>query len=150
MPTKDMNDACKAIRDHWDEIKRDFFNVIPTGHYLEIDCVYRSPAEQFELFKQGRTMGMDGEWHIQDQEHVVTNVDGHKVMGAHNYHPARAIDVCVIDNQTGKRLWDTKWYEPLIQIAARYGLVEGGTWRSFKDFPHLEIKDFKIYEENNA
>lgn len=147
MPTKSIDDACKTIRDSWDLIKRDFFSVIPTGHYLEIDCVYRSPQEQFELFKQGRTMDTSGDWIVDDKEKIVTNVDGHKVMGAHNYSPARAIDVCVIDNQTGKRLWDTKWYEPLIAIAARYDLVEGGTWRSIKDWPHLEVKDYKNYVE---
>lgn len=151
MPSKDLNDACKVIRDAWDGIKNEFFTVAP-GHYLEIDCSYRSPDEQFELFKQGRAehMGLTPEgtyWWTSDKEKIVTNVDGYKVIGAHNYHPSRAIDVCVVDNQTGKRTWDTAWYKPLIEIATRYGLVEGGTWKSIQDWPHLEVKDYKNYKE---
>src|SRR5438105_1728110 len=146
MATTEINDACKAIRDAWDGIKTAFFEVEP-GHYLELTCVYRSPEEQFELFKQGRTMDTSGEWIIQDKEKVVTNVDGRKVKGAHNYKPARAIDVCVVDNQTGKRLWDEKWYQPLVEIAKKHNLVEGGTWRSIKDWPHLEVPDYKHYKE---
>ncbi len=146
MPTKNIQDACKAIQDHWDEIKRDFFSVIPSGHYLDITCVYRSPEEQFELFKQGRTMCTQGTWVVQNQDEVVTNVDGRKILGAHNYYPARAIDVCVMDNQTGKPLWNPNWYQPLITIAAQYGLVDGGSWKSLKDWPHLEVQNYKLYQ----
>lgn len=148
MPTKDINDACKAIRDVWDNIKTEFFAAVP-GHYLEVDCVYRSPEEQLELFKQGREPStlMETGWRIVNKGKVVTNVDGKISKGAHNYKPSRAIDVCVVDNQTGKRSWNPDWYKPLIEIAARHGLVEGGTWKSIQDWPHLEVKDFKNYKE---
>lgn len=148
MPTKNIDDACKAIRDAWPSIKTDFFSVVP-GHYLDIDCIYRSPEEQLELYKQGREEStlMETGWRINDKTKVVTNVDGKISVGAHNYRPARAIDVCVVDNQTGKRSWNPDWYKPLIEIAARYGLVEGGTWKSIQDWPHLEVKDFKHYTE---
>lgn len=147
MPTNNITDSCKVIQDAWDLIKRDFFTIIPPNHYLDITCVYRSPMEQFELFMQGRTMGMDGEWHVEDKDKVVTNVDGYKILGAHNYFPARAIDVCVKNNQTGEVLWDTKWYKPLIDIVKKYNLIEGGTWRAIKDWPHIEVQDYKNYVE---
>jgi len=146
MPSTDINDSCKAIRDVWDNIKTDFFSVVP-GHYLNITCSYRSPEEQFELFKQGRILDISRHWVVQDKDKVVTNCDGTIEKSAHNYNPARAIDVCVMDNQTGKAVWDVKWYQPLIEIAERYNLVEGGTWRAIRDWPHLEVKDFKNYKE---
>lgn len=145
MPSKSLDDACKAIRDVWDNIKNDFFALVP-GHYLEIDCSHRSPAEQADLFMQGRIIS-GGIWVVSDKTKVVTNVDGVQNVGAHNYYPSRAIDVRVVDNQIGKTLWNPEWYKPLIEIAARYGLVDGGSWKSIQDWPHLEVKDFKNYKE---
>lgn len=144
--SKDINDAAKLIQSVWESIKNEFFKV-STGKYLELTTVYRSPEEQFQLFKQGRTMGMDGEWHIQDKSLVVTNVDGYKVLGAHNYFPSRAIDVVVVDNQTGKFLWEESHYHCLLEIASRFGLESGGSWHTFKDWPHLQIPHFEQYKE---
>lgn len=155
MPTKNIDDACKAIRDNWEEMKRDFFQAMP-GHYLEIDCVYRSPEEQFELFKKGRrAIDSVNHWEIVDKSQIVTNVDGYVVKGAHNYKPSRAVDFRVISNQTGKTTWDDKFYVPLGEIAKRYGLVWGGDWdgdgdrtdQKLMDAPHIEVKDYKHYKE---
>jgi hypothetical protein len=145
MPTKDINDCVEPIRDHWEEIKRDFFPVCP-GYYLTITCAHRSPAEQFELYKKGRTMGMDGNWVVSDKKAVVTNAEGYKVLSAHNYYPARGLDVAVVNNQTGEVTWDERYYKPLIDIVSKYGLVEGGSWRVLKDWPHIEIPDYKNYK----
>lgn len=155
MPTKDINDAAKPIRDNWEEIKRDFFQAMP-GHFLEIDCVHRTPEEQFALFKKGRKEAEKG-W-VPDpakKGEIVTNVDGYAVKGAHNYKPSRAVDFRVINNQTGKTTWDDKFYVPLGQIAKRYGLVWGGDWdgdgdrtdQKLMDAPHIELKDYKNYRE---
>lgn len=145
MPSRDIQDAAQPIRSVWENIKNDFIEKSP-GHYLELTTVHRTPAEQFELFKKGRTMGTDGKWVIQDKTQVVTNVDGTTILGSHNYHPARAIDVAVVDNQSGKFLWDDKYYQPLGDIAKRYNLEWGGDWKSFKDMPHIEIPDYKNYK----
>lgn len=147
MPTNDINDACKKLRDEWPGIQTDFIAAVP-GHYLVLDCVYRSPEEQFELFKKGRVLTEFGTWIVKYKDEVVTNVDGYKIIGAHNYNPSRAIDCCVMNNQTGERCWDEKWYARLIVIADQHGLVDGGSWRTLKDFPHLEVKDFKNYKES--
>lgn len=146
MATKDIQDACKAIRDHWEETKRDFIEKSP-GFYLELTAVFRSPEEQFELYKRGRTMGTDGKWVIQDKSKVVTNVDGYNVVGAHNYKPSRAVDVVVVDNQSGKYTWDEQRYHCLVDIAKHYGLESGGSWNSFKDWPHIQVRDYKNYSE---
>ena len=146
MPTKDINDACKAIRDNWESITTEFIRR-NAGKYLVLTCVYRSPDEQLDLFKKGRIKGADGKWYIQDKAKIVTNVDGVTILGAHNYKPARAIDVAVVDNQTGKFLWEEKHYFPLLQIAKGVGLESGGAWKSIKDWPHLQVPDYKNYKE---
>ena len=146
MPTKDIADAGKPIRDRWEEIKRDYFQAMP-GKYLVLTCVYRSPSEQFELFKKGRTQGGDGKWTVGNKSDIVTNVDGVTVVGAHNYRPSRAVDVMVVDNQTGKATWDIEFYLPLHDIAVRYGLEWGGDWKSIKDYPHLQFANYKSYIE---
>lgn len=144
MPTKDIEDAAKPIRDNWETIKNEFFKRNP-NRYLVITCVYRSPEEQFELYKKGRTMDTQGHWVIQHKEQVVTNVDGHTVLGAHNYKPSRAIDVAVVDNQTGKTLWEESNYYCLLEIAQGVNLESGGSWHSIKDWPHIQIPDYKNY-----
>jgi len=144
--SREIEDSCKYIRDKWEEIKRDFIEASP-GKYLALTTTHRTPREQFELYKQGRTMGTDGKWYVQDKAKIVTNVNGSELVGAHNYYPSRAIDVAVVDNQTGKYLWDEKWYYPLREIAKRYSLTWGGDWKSIKDFPHLEVPKYKEYQE---
>lgn len=146
MPSKDINDAAKPLRDNWETIKNEFFKS-NTGKYLVLSCVHRSVGEQLELFKGGRGLGSDGKWYIQDKAKVVTNVDGTKVLGAHNYKPSRAIDVAVVDNQTGKYLWEEKYYYCLLEIAKGVGLESGGGWKSIKDWPHLQVPDYKNYKE---
>ncbi len=154
MPTVDIQDACLTIRNFWEEIKNDYFARFP-GKYLSLTCVHRTPAEQLELFKKGRTATFAGTWVVEDQSKIVTNVDGFKVLGAHNYYPSRAIDVAVVDNQTGKALWEEKYYLPLLEIAKRYDLVSGGDWdgdgdrtdQKLHDLPHIEVKNYRQYLE---
>lgn len=146
MPSRDINDACKAIREKWEEIQHEFFKRTP-GKYLVLTAVHREPAEQFELYKKGRTKLPTGVWTITDKSHVVTNVDGYSNKGAHNYYPSRAIDVAVVDNQTGKTLWEEVHYQPLLEIAQSVGLECGGSWKSLKDWPHLQVPDFKNYRD---
>lgn len=144
MPTKDINTAAKPIRENWEKIKKDYEMAFP-GKHLVITCVVRSVEEQQKLFAQGRTLGSDGKWYTTDKSKIVTNVDGTSTMGAHNYSPARAIDVMVVDNTTGRETWDEKFYAPLVKIAEKYGLESGGSWKSFKDWPHIQIPGYKYY-----
>lgn len=144
MSTPNIEEACQAIRDAWPLIQNEFFKR-KTGVYLVLSQVHRTPEEQFNLFKKGRKQLPSGEWVVTDKSQVVTNVDGYKNIGAHNYLPSRAIDVCVVDNQTGKALWKEDYYFPLVEIARELGLESGGEWASIKDWPHLQVRNFKDY-----
>lgn len=146
MDTKDINDAIKPLRENWEAIRQDYARNVP-GKYLVLTCVHRPVKDQLALFKKGRKLDSNGVWQVANKAAIVTNVDGYKVLGAHNYKPSRAIDVAVVDNQTGRVVWEEECYLPLVQIAARYGLESGGSWKSIKDWPHIQVRDYKNYKE---
>jgi peptidoglycan LD-endopeptidase CwlK len=146
MPSKDIRDAAQPIRDAWETIKTEYAKVFPKKH-LVITCSHRFVEEQAELFAKGRVRGSDGKWTIQDKAKIVTNVDGTTVLGAHNFKPARAIDVAVVDNETGQVTWEERFYLPLGPIVRKLNLTWGGDWKSIKDLPHIEVKDYKNYVE---
>ena len=145
-----ISDAVKEIQDAWPSIKSQYIN-LNAGRYLVLNESYRAPQRQLELFKAGRVQDpTTGDWVVQDKSKIVTYCDGVKVLGAHNYFKSRAIDVAVVDNQSGKVLWEEKHYQCLIGIAESVGLVSGGSWKSFKDWPHLEVRDYKNYVDKSA
>ena len=110
----------------WPRLKEDFG--LETGLQLEISCVWRSAKAQIDLFAFGRTKPGS----------KLTFKDGVKELSNHQLCPSPAIDVFVMASK--KAVWDTKAYEPLGPLAEKYGLLWGGNWKEFKDYPHLEIK----------
>lgn len=129
--SKDIKDAHPKIQEAWPKIQALYTQA--TGKSLFITCSYRTPQTQQKLYQQGRTTPGD----------IVTNVDGFNKVSQHNYYPSRAIDVCVngAPKDTSKilPLWDEKYYYPLIGICNELGLVSGGSWKHFKDYPHIEL-----------
>ena len=99
---------------------------------------YRTPAEQFELFKQGRTL-VGKEWKVTGK--TVTNLDGKTKMSNHNSNPSKAIDIAPypIDWNNIQRFLDMA---KVVKEAAKTVGVEityGGDWK-MKDYPHFEVK----------
>lgn len=126
MATVDIKDAHKYVQDRWPKIEVGY-RIANPGMSLILTCVYRTPEEQAKLYAMGRTM----------PGKIVTNVDGTTKKSNHNYKPSRAIDVAVL--VAGKVSWDVKNYLPLGALAKAHGLVWGGDWKTFKDYPHLEL-----------
>jgi peptidoglycan LD-endopeptidase CwlK len=99
---------------------------------------YRTPAEQFELFKQGRTL-TNGVWKVTGK--TVTQLDGKTKMSNHNSNPSKAIDIAPfpIDWNNIQRFLDMA---KVVKEAAKTVGVEityGGDWK-MKDYPHFEVK----------
>lgn len=100
---------------------------------------YRSPEEQLALFKQGREL-VKGKYVVVGK--TVTNLDGYTKKSRHNSNPSEAVDVAPypIDwNNINK----FKEMAIVIKEAAKeegVDLVWGGDWKSFKDYPHFELK----------
>lgn len=135
-----ISDACQPLQAAWDEIRTEFAKA-SVGFYLELSEVHRSPEQQLELFKKGRSLDSSGRWVVTAKEQVLTNCDGYKVVGRHNYYPAHAIDVVVVSNSTGKALWTPSRYQCLLEIARRLGLEWGGAWKTFVDAPHIQCRE---------
>ncbi|HRH43134.1 MAG TPA: M15 family metallopeptidase [Pyrinomonadaceae bacterium] len=86
---------------------------------------YRSNEEQDKLYQIGRR-GIPG-------EKKVTNTKG----GQSNHNSRDAVDFAFVVN--GEVSWDEKLYQNIGRWAKIVGLNWGGNWKSFKDFPHVEI-----------
>lgn len=122
------------------------------------DCkileTYRSPEEQFILFKQGRIL-RDKEWVIVDKRHVVTNCDGFIKISNHNVLPSNAIDVMPYPIDWSDDYSFAYFAGKVMEINRRMvenGIIKshirwGGDWNENNrmkderliDFPHFEI-----------
>lgn len=89
------------------------------GHQLSIVQGLRTFAEQDALYRQRPR---------------VTKAKGGQSM--HNY--GLAVDLAFVVN--GKVSWDDKLYPDIGRWGAAAGLEWGGTWRTFKDLPHVQLK----------
>lgn len=100
----------------------------------------RTVEEQQELFKKGRALKA-GKWVKTGA--TVTNLDGVNKKSMHNYSPSKAIDIAPypIDwNDLGRF---REMAEVVKQAAetVNVDIVWGGDWKTFKDYPHFEIKE---------
>lgn len=142
MPSIKIEDAVPQLQTAWPQIKS-MFETLQESFTLQLTCTHRLPEEQLELFKQGRVLDKQGKIVSIDHTKVVTNCDGFKVLSPHNYYPARAIDVVVVSKTSGKLFWSDLLYTPLITICDKLNLMSGGNWKSIKDWPHIEIHNFR-------
>lgn len=95
------------------------------GFTLVVTEGYRSIEEQNRLYQIGRR-GIKG-------ERKVTNARG----GESNHNYRTAVDFAFVVN--GEISWNEKLYLNIGRWARKVGLKWGGDWRSFKDFPHVEL-----------
>ncbi len=115
---------------------------LPATHSPKLISAHRTPSDQFELFKKGRTFRNGGWVKIGS---VVTNLDGFIKRSRHNYLPCTAFDTGLFSN--GKYVPETPLYKHIKQ-GVKLGMDWGGNWVSFKDQPHLEIPTSKFFKTN--
>ena len=109
----------------------------------QLDCTvlygFRSPEEQFELYKRGREL-VNGIWVITDKSKVVTYRDGYRMLSAHNYQPSKAVDVAPypIDWEDIDRF--NLFVNHVLRTAAEMGIkIKSGRDFKMKDYPHYEL-----------
>ncbi|WP_203334374.1 D-alanyl-D-alanine carboxypeptidase family protein [Planococcus beigongshangi] len=97
------------------------------GIYVQISSGYRSHAEQQRLYNQGRT----------SPGNIVTNAKPGQSI--HNY--GLAIDYFLVSDDGNTALWtvNAKWRR-VAAIAKSMGFQWGGDWKSFVDYPHLDMQ----------
>jgi peptidoglycan L-alanyl-D-glutamate endopeptidase CwlK len=126
----DITHCHPYLRDRWPDLLYRFNKF--TGNDLVITCSWRSVAQQAYLYEQGRTRPGP----------KVTQLDGVNHKSNHNVYPARAIDVAIdnnVDQMKHAVTWDEMFYFPLARLCRELGLVSGGSWENFKDWPHVEV-----------
>ncbi|MGE6370660.1 M15 family metallopeptidase [Planococcus kocurii] len=105
------------------------------GINVQITSGLRTFAEQTKLYNQGRTTAGN----------IVTNAKAGQSI--HNY--GLAIDYVLISEDGDKAFWDVDrnmngnqvrdWFE-VAAIGKQLGFAWGGDWKSFKDYPHLDMQ----------
>jgi peptidoglycan L-alanyl-D-glutamate endopeptidase CwlK len=126
MPSKLLRDAEDRLSIAF-SIGRYLFELDHPGLELIITATHRSPSEQQALYEQGRTK----------PGQIVTHLDGVTKLSNHNYSPSRALDFAVVIG--GKITWNEAEYKKAGPYFVARGLVWGGNWVSFKDYPHIEL-----------
>lgn len=135
MASRDLRDAHPVLAEKVGEVMREFARAA-SPRTLIVTCTYRSPAEQLELYRQGRSR----------PGKKVTECDGVRKVSMHNVLPARAVDLAVVidpDGPAGPLKPRVEWdelpeYRRMGEIAESLGLVWGGRWAKF-DGPHLQL-----------
>jgi len=119
---------------------------------------HRPVEKQFEYYQKGRQY-IGNKWLIVNPKAVITNVDGIKIKGKHNYIPSHAVDFCAYVPNSPYLAWDRQhltyiagaiiskanemYNEGLIKHKVRWG----NDWdkdgdlsdNTLVDAPHLEI-----------
>lgn len=92
----------------------------------------RTVAEQQALYAQGRTK----------PGAIVTNIDGVTKKSKHNYLPSLAVDIAPwpIDWNDIKRFKELAVVVKKAADTVGVAIQWGGDWKTFKDWPHWEIK----------
>ena len=110
---------------------------------------YRTPNEQFELYKKGRTF-KNGKWTKVGT--TFTELDGKIKKSKHNYLPSLAVDVAPYPIDWNNLDRFKKLNDVVMKCAKKLGigLVWGADWdgdgdiaeHTLQDYPHFELKPF--------
>ena len=126
MPSLDLQACETSLREKYLRGRQAYERANP-GMLLRVTATYRSVGEQQGLYAMGRTR----------PGQIVTQLDGITQKSNHNAFPARAIDFCVTIG--GKVSWRPEDYICAGECLEAEGLIWGGRWPHFKDYPHVEL-----------
>ncbi|WP_260320116.1 MULTISPECIES: peptidoglycan-binding protein [Peribacillus] len=106
------------------------------GIAVQISAGYRSLEEQAALYGQGRIYRYNGKNYSDPAKPVVTNAKPGQ--SYHNF--GLAIDFFLVSDDGRKAIWtvDSRW-QRVAAIGKKLGFEWGGDWRTFKDYPHLQM-----------
>lgn len=119
---------------------------LSNGNTAKIISTHRTQADQFELYKKGRTF-KNGTW-IKTGS-IITNIDGFKKLSMHNYLPCLSIDIGIFD-KSGNYLPESKDYKKVVEGAKAIGANWGGNWTSIVDQPHIELNSPQFFKNNKT
>ncbi|KHE71681.1 peptidoglycan-binding protein [Halobacillus sp. BBL2006] len=110
------------------------------GIYVQISSGYRSLAEQARLYGKGRPFFVWKGKNYGKKGKIVT----YAKPGESIHNKGRAIDFFLVSKDGRTALWkvDERWHR-VGAIGKSLGFSWGGDWKTFKDYPHLELASQK-------
>lgn len=142
--SKDPKYLHPILRLNLNTILQHIKNQLPNGWSCILNSGLRTSAEQFELFKRGRAF-QNGSWVTVGA--VVTQLDGINKLSKHNYLPAYAMDLWILD-QNGDPPWTSPYFDAISNTAQAFNLRWGGNWRNFIDKPHVYVKNTSLFKNS--
>lgn len=138
--SKDIADCETVLQSAFTMVRLEFCRRYPDLD-LHVDYTWRGPKLQAALYAKGREL-RDGKWVVVDASKVVTQKDGVVNLGKHNFYPSKAADVYI--KRGADFLWGTDseqqaLYLELAEIWKSQGVASGALWKTFKDWPHVEV-----------
>lgn len=111
-----------------------WMRIYPQLPVPSLTCTHRPKSEQNLLYAKGRTT----------KGNIVTNAKAGE--SPHNYLPSVAFDIA-FKKEDGSLDWNEELFKKFAEIVESLTSYTswGGSWKSFKDFPHFELKDWKRY-----
>lgn len=122
---------------------------LPAGWKTGTDSqgIHRTPAEQFAIFKKGRTFDpRSGTWVKVGT--TFTPLDGTNKKSRHNFLGAQAVDI-ILFKPNGSVLEAGPEENKIGKGADLFGLTWGGRFRN-QDLPHIEIPKERLFKSDFA
>ena len=131
MPSRDKKDLDSRLVSAYDKACIKFKELYPEDAQPFLTCTYRSPEEQNELYKIGRSL----------PGRKVTNLQGPN--SAHNQNPSKAFDIAFVG--LNKKLdWTPALFKKFSELIDKEIVECGSDWKKFVDLPHYQLKGWKI------
>ena len=129
MASRDKKDLRLELVTAYDKACDKYKALYPNDPQPFITCTYRSGEEQNKLY---------------NSKPKVTNAKAGQ--SPHNFNPSFAFDIGFIGADK-KMDWSGKLFENFANCVKSVSDVTdwGGGWKSFKDAPHFELKNWKTY-----
>jgi peptidoglycan L-alanyl-D-glutamate endopeptidase CwlK len=134
MASRKIDDCIPTLKNAWRLAEKKWEEQYPERPKPFLTCTYRSNEEQNDLYNQGRI----------NKKPKVTNAKGGQ--SPHNYTPSFAFDIAFITIE--KKLdWNTRLFSDFSKLISEIEpkMEWGGSWVSFKDNPHFELRNWKDY-----
>jgi peptidoglycan LD-endopeptidase CwlK len=112
MSSRNIDDLVPELQDKFKLFQAHCFS--QDMHFV-VTCTTRTVEEQAELVREGKSKTMNS-------KHIT----------------GEAFDIAVLKN--GKVSWDFNDYKPFGVLGEDIGLEWGGSWATFKDGPHFQLK----------
>ena len=166
MSFREINYCSDKLIAFWKTLQPAFCAKYP-GWGIYVNCSFRPPEEQFQLFCKGRRVVS----HVDDKGkrvideaavihpgEIVTKVDGVTRIGSHSTNPSTAFDIAV-SNPDGHNNYNYDLPQWNFKEFLVPGIVWGGAWGKrdaagkilpgeFVDPPHFESDEYKTLFNN--